>query len=108
VYSKKTAGDNYDIWVMNSDGGNAIQITSEKERQESSPAWSRDGKRIAYVVKYDRSDYFDVSGREISETTADLRSEIWICDPDGRSQTQLSAFKGLNFLPLGLPIIWAF
>jgi Tol biopolymer transport system component len=50
LYSSWTDTDNADVWVMNFDGTEQIQITREREKQELYPVWSKDGKRIAYVV----------------------------------------------------------
>ncbi|MCU1678163.1 MAG: exported protein of unknown function, partial [Frankiales bacterium] len=40
-------GGNYDIWVMNADGSEQIQLT-RGPRDERYPSWSPDGARIAY------------------------------------------------------------
>ncbi len=46
VFTNKAAG-NWDIYTMDSSGGNLKQLTFT-EANELSPAWSPDGKRLAY------------------------------------------------------------
>ena len=41
-------GKTYDIWIMESNGANPVQLTTADDANESNPAWSPDGKRIAY------------------------------------------------------------
>ena len=38
------------LWIINSDGGKHKKLTS-RETAESSPVWSPDGKRIAFISK---------------------------------------------------------
>jgi hypothetical protein len=42
-------GNPCDIWTMNSDGAGKLDLTNTPTASEDSPAWSADGKRIAYV-----------------------------------------------------------
>ncbi len=41
-------GTQCDIFVMEADGSNRVNVTNSAERNELSPAWSPDGQRIAY------------------------------------------------------------
>ncbi len=102
LYSNWTDEDNADVWVMNIDGTEQIQITREKEKQELYPVWSQDGNRIAYVVQYDRGNFFRPRGKETSRAE-EFKSEIWICEGYGMNPTQLTAFEGLNISPCWSP-----
>ncbi len=42
-------GPTCDIWVMNSDGSEQLNITNTPDVNEAAPAWSPDGTRIAFV-----------------------------------------------------------
>lgn len=59
-----------DIWVMNSDGSGKTNLTTI--RNGFDPAWSPDGKSIAYV-HYDGS-----------------RSDIWSMDPSGMNHRKIT------------------
>ena len=46
----------WDIWVIDADGGNLAQLT-QGPSQDWSPSWSPDGQRIAYVCQLGEEDY---------------------------------------------------
>jgi len=60
-----------ELFTIATDKGNAARVTSTPHR-ERLPAWSPDGKRIAFVS--------DRTGRD----------EVWVSDPDGKDARQLS------------------
>ncbi|MEZ5098917.1 MAG: protein kinase [Thermoleophilia bacterium] len=62
---------NYDIVVMDADGGNQTVVTSDPS-DDISPAWSADGARLAYV----------------SQAGGD--AEIWLVDPSAPNPVQLT------------------
>jgi WD40-like Beta Propeller Repeat len=64
-----------EIWTMNPDGSNQVDITNTPTADEDSPAWSADGKRITYVVRTNQP--FLNS------------SEIWVMNADGTGQTRI-------------------
>lgn len=49
AYLSKAAG-NYDIWVMNPDGSENVQIT-DSAADEGAPSWSPDGDKLVYSVE---------------------------------------------------------
>jgi len=70
-----------DIWVMDADGSNQVDLTNTPTISEYSPVWSPDGTKIAYV-----------SGDAIF-------SGVWTMNADGTLQTKLSTFSGQEFGP---------
>src|SRR5215212_1327764 len=57
-----------DLWVMDADGANKINLTSTPDINEDQPAWSADGTRIAFT-----SDLDDIAGF----------TDIWVVDANG-------------------------
>ena len=81
-------GGNLDIWVMDRDGGNAVNLTDHPEKDHS-PAWSPDGEWIAFASVRDslywelylmRADGSQVQRLTWWEDASDL-SPSW--SPDG-------------------------
>jgi len=70
-----------DIWVMEADGTNQINLTNTPGISEWGPVWSPDGLKIAYVVG------------------DNIFSGVWTMNADGASQTKLSSFSGVEFGP---------
>jgi Tol biopolymer transport system component len=67
-----------DIWVMEADGTNQVNITNTPDAQEYDPVWSPDGARIAFI------------SNRLTETDPDGNFEIYAMAPDGSSVTQIT------------------
>jgi hypothetical protein len=77
----------FEIWRLNWDGSGPMQITKDK-RENISPAWSPDGKSLAYASKQVDGTYqimvvnaFDGSAARKLTSTAHNFSPVW--SPDG-------------------------
>ena len=118
-----TRAGNSEIYVMDSDGGNQVRLTYDPAR-DYHPAWSPDGKRIAFVS--DRDDghncifVMDSRGRNLVQITRESNDlepawspdgakiaftrnkggrQIWVMDADGGNQTRLTTV-GMNYQPV--------
>lgn len=80
---------NPDIYVMNTDGSNQINLTATPEDNEEYPQWSPDGRHIAY-----RSDRNFVNSRG-----EHIDSAIWVMNTDGSNQTRLDYLTHLWVTP---------
>ena len=64
------------IYVMNSDGTAPKRLTDIKSGDAYGPAWSRDGKKIAYYA--------------FAQTQPSRNPEIWVMDADGSNPKKLT------------------
>lgn len=82
---------NFDIWVMDSDGSNKKQLTESPMHEEGE--WSPDGKRIAYI-SFDS----DCLGGFGERKRHKAKSEIWVMNADGTDKKQLLSIPCNNGL----------
>ena len=73
AYASDMSG-NYDIWVMWADGTHGVNLTNDPG-EDLFPAWSPDGRRIAYTHRTGASRY---------------TRELFVMDADGSNRTQLT------------------
>ena len=88
-----------DVFVMDADGGNVRQLTPERDgRSSSQPAWSPDGRHIAYVggpstasavvsatpLAFGELRVMDAGGGETTTLTRDEPDAAPAWSPDGR------------------------
>ena len=77
--AKQTIGGPWDIWVMDADGSNPVNLTASWPSNEKGVSWSADGNYLAFAS--------DVSGN----------MDIWVMDADGSNPYQVTnspAFEG--------------
>ena len=78
-----------EIYVMNPDGTNPINLTQSPERADFSSSWSPDGKQIAFTS--DEGFKWDGSGGS--------RRNIWVMDADGGNPRNLTNHEALDSSP---------
>ena len=71
---------NWEIYVMDTDGGNLRRLTNHPDR-DFSPSWSPDGRRIVFVSERDGHPHF-IQGR--------FTDEIYVMDADGGNPQNLT------------------
>jgi WD40 repeat protein len=79
-------GARWQIYTAEPDGTAVVQVTTLKGEDAFQPAWSPDGRRLAFVVQTDgRSDIYtiDVDRREVTRLTDDGGSHLPSWSPDG-------------------------
>ncbi len=106
---------NFDICVIDGDGGNEVRLTDDPAKDRE-PSWSPDGTRIAF--NRDHHIYvMDSDGRNLIELTGGrnpawsphgtkiaftryqaLKEQVWIMDADGGNQVPLTHW-GMNYDP---------
>ncbi len=82
-------GTNFDLWLMDADGGNRIHLTGgfDESYQEAHPAWSPDGEQIAFIRQ------------RFSEGGVD--TQLWLMNADGSNARELDL--GLDYRYIGSP-----
>ncbi|MFC1492356.1 DUF5050 domain-containing protein [candidate division KSB1 bacterium] len=82
-----TANSQWEIFSMNSSGGDLINLTNNNVRDHS-PSWSPDGSKIVYFSN-------------LRGSTA----ELYIMNPDGSNKQRLTYNSGDDFYPDWSPVI---
>ena len=76
-----------DIWIMNADGSNQVNLTRSNGQYDQSPAWSSDGTHIAF-------DSYDLS---------EGNQDIYVINADGTGKTRLTYTSGPDYGPTWSP-----
>jgi Tol biopolymer transport system component len=80
-------GGNYDIYTMDTMGGNIRRLTTNKET-EADPAWSPDGSRIAFVRGLDLT----INGNAFIPSC--VPSQIYVIEVEGGLEMNLTGVSG--------------
>lgn len=91
AFARGTSRSNADIWVMDADGGNPVQLSLEPGTGIT-PSWSSDGETIVYVV-------YDI--------LTDSRTITTMSALDGSNSTPLVEGENPSFSPNDAKIVFA-
>ncbi|WP_448564888.1 TolB family protein [Thalassotalea ganghwensis] len=80
-YGKYDKRRTWSIHTADIDGNNIRRLTNVKHVWDSAPAWSPDGKTIAFA-------------REYQDEKNQWQEEIWLMDADGANQRQIKKLAG--------------
>ena len=80
---------NGEIWIINSDGTNLMQLTNTGNIEEGIPSFSPDGKKIVYVSN---------EGKDGKPSISD--TNIWLMNIDGSNKTQITELSSWDSWPI--------
>ena len=81
-----------DIWLIRADGSDARRLTTDPF-YAARPAWSPDGRRIAFV-----------SARDAKDPSYD-NTEIYTIAIDGSDETRVTTLAGADYVPSWAPVV---
>ena len=80
-----------EIYLMNPDGTNLINLTQSPEKPDKSPTWSPDGKQIAFI------------SAEIFRVDGVFHFDIWVMAADGGNPRNLTNHPAREWTPAWSP-----
>jgi Tol biopolymer transport system component len=82
-----------DIWIIDADGRNLMQLTNTKDIIEGLPSYSNDGSCIVYTSN---------EGKELgkSKTNKYRDFNIWLMEEDGRNKVQITELNSWDSWPV--------
>jgi Tol biopolymer transport system component len=83
-HSDRGLGDDLDIWTMNPDGSNRVNLTDRSRGEDAFPNWSADGQKILFMS--DR----ETPGNPVPPGAPEPDFEIFVMNADGSNQRQIT------------------
>ena len=91
----KDEENNIDVYIMDADGSNQQRITTDP-KEDWYPAWSPDGKKLAFVsMRHETRDQDDCEDK--------CNTEIYMVDIDGNNLTRLTDNSYMDYYPIWRP-----
>ena len=95
--SWREGSGNVDVWIMNADGSDPVNLTQGRHGHCISPAWSPDGTKIAYLAFS-----ADPDSGQVDYSIGD----VWVMDADGGNSQQMGSLTNPG-RARAYPLIWA-
>ena len=83
--SRESHDGNHDIFIMMADGSQPRNLTKHLASEDNSPAWSPDGRKIAFTSERDKN------------------FEVYVMDADGENPVRLTRDPGSDGAPCWSP-----
>jgi Tol biopolymer transport system component len=76
--------EDLEVYVMNADGSDQLNLSNDSSRDDTFPSWSHDGKSVVFQSKLLGSDGYD---------------QVFIMGVDGQNKVQLTNANGKSIIP---------